>query len=525
MFSLEAWASLPPVVALFLIIRLFPYWHLRQRGCDPYFFLLFADPLRPENPRENPECAAYAILLKAESMRTLRRGMRQENAPSGMAATSPTLLPGLPFLLSWLPWTWLRQTYWLINHLLDALCMTALFLLVRSELGNWLGYLVALLYALSPALNSEFCRLTSRSLAMPFFLLVLGNTFSWLQSDHRLAFWISVASCLVLFRTHHLTVRVLLFVMPFLGMTLQDMRWPLPMLLACLLVAFVDRRLFLTVLGYPWSQAPLREGHLLSLNGSCFTAQTRATSLLSGMTSLRMLFRRHYRQAKVVFLMNPAALAVVIFFTDRPPHYDLVHLMIYWVMGVYLLVGFSLLFPVMRRMGIRLNVVQYAEWPSLFVTVLYLVKGGTSVQHWLLLALFPLLHVLNYAVRLFWLRQAGPAWCGMETPALLSLMERITRLERARILCFPAILTGLTAYRTGKAVLWPSQFPGIPGDESLGAVLALPVTAMAHTSRVTHLLLDQTYLTLVELGLPESGVQAREGHFLLYAFQPEPIAN
>ncbi|MBF0136839.1 MAG: hypothetical protein H7833_20125 [Magnetococcus sp. DMHC-1] len=528
MFSLDAWTSLVPVMVIFLAVRVLPYWSLRHRGCDPYFFLLFADPLRPETPQDNPECATYAILLKAEALRRQRQRRRPggsatdvpgyEKDTPGERLDTPALLTGLPFLLSLLPRTWVRHSYWMINHLLDLVCMSALFLLVTSELGGGLGHLVALLYAFSPALNSEFCRLTPRALAMPVFLFLLGNTFHWLQSESWFSFWVSVVLGTLLFYVHHLTLRVILFVMPFLAMTLHDIRWLMPILVVCLVMVVLDRRLFLAVLNFSWLAAFFRGGNSRVLYESLHLFLARWSTSRREMGSLRMMFRRYYRQAKVLFLMNPSALAVAIYFTDRPPHYSLVHFMIYWVLGIYLLAGLSLLFPAVRRWGIRLDIVQYAEWPSLFVTVLYLVMGKAEMKYWLILAVFPLLHLLNYGVRFHWLWLAGTRWCGMETPDLHLLLQRIAALDQARVLCFPTMLAGLTAYRTGKGVFWPAGsqnshglgLPGFPGYR--------PTMDLIRTAQVTHLLLDQTFHTLGELGLAEEGVLARSGHFLLYAF-------
>lgn len=487
---------LVPLLLAFLAARLVPIWPTRHRGCDAYFFLQCAAAFRRD--RRLPILLPPVYLLEPE----------EQWYP-----------PGFAMFLALLPERWLMRGYWLLNHLLDAAVLLTLATVVGTQAGWGWGWAAALAYATSAFVVLEYSNLSSRPLGS---LLLYGSLIAAFAGTQGSPAALALAVLLVaaLLYTHKLSVQLLWFLAPFLGLTLGEPLWLLPLFAGYLLALVVGRGEFIKILlahadiiAFWYRNWPLLGAHAIHDSPVYGGGPSKTGNFHRGSRWRGGLL--HLRRMVQYNLWSPLALAAPV-----AADLDATGRFLYaWMIGTYLWAGLTLLVPWLRCLGEGTKYIKFALPPSLVLVFAVMLPQAPG---WVvaLAALLGLLHLALYA--LVWRNDLARRWnaTAVLDGGLEPVLARIAADPSARLMCLPSQIADIVAYRTGRPVLWGTHGYGFRWAGDYFPVLRRPIEELVRRHRLTHLLLDCEYARPESLGLPAEAGE-RLGPYLLYRF-PAP---
>lgn len=489
---------------IFFALRIYPIWPRRFQGCD-----------------------AYNILLNAECLRQRKRLPIRVPPLFMLEEQDQWYPPGFLILCSLIPPKWLQRRYWLLNHVVD-LGSAVLIYAGALWLGAGLGAAVAatIVYALSAGLVREFSSLNVRPFGLLLFNALMLSGFA---ASHDPA-WLPAAALLsiMLFFSHKLSMQQLWFSMPVLSLVTGEWVW-----MAILAMGYGGAFLL-----WPRGAWRILRGHWAIIrfwhrNWRCLGAHQVRQSPLYGDGRMRTGYyadespRAYANFAKNVLHQNyfivPVALAA--FTGDLTGHPAGVFLLA-WIVSVY---AWGILIHCIRGLrgiGLGLQYFKYALAPSLMATAIVL----HAPANWLVLGAVLGAVILTLRQYLLVARdmhtEAAGGSVASESSDLDRLLDRLRKDEGARIMALPVHLCDLIAYRTRRPVYWGTHSDVFDSRlEAFFPVLQRPLGEYAKDGELTHLILDQHYVTAKELHLRNVDHIFSQGRFRLYRLHAQSGRN
>ena len=470
----------------FLAIRLYPLWPYRNRGCDAYYFMMCAEALRGK--------WRLPIRLPLRYVAELR----EQWYP-----------PGFPVLLALLPPRWLKANHWMLNHILDSVVAVMMFILIRPVAGDLPAAGTVALYALQPAIIQEFVSLTSRPLGMILQLAVLIAGFLATSQGSWLAGAAAVLAMVLLIYSHKLSLQLLWFLLPFLTLVTGHWAWVGVLIIAYAVAALMAPSFFIKIqrahldITEFWSRNwrllgahPVRQSPIYG-DGKTHTEYYNSTGMGSPFRFFYQVFRMN---VFVIFL--PFAFGV--------PG-NLVRFCAWWTLGIYLWVLATYAVPKLRCLGLAQQYVKFAYVPVFACVACYLSTEGTFWA-WLLCAACTAIVVRSYLLASRSMRHGALP----PSDQLSDLTAKIDQLQNARLMVFPYHLYDQVAYLTGAQVLWGTHGYGFRRVESFFPVLTESLATILARFRVSHLVVDTSFVEPEELQITRAQASEEIGRFLVF---------
>jgi hypothetical protein len=478
---------------VYFILRLYPLWPRRFQGCDAYNILLCAEMLRRQRrlPIRLPD-----VFLLEES---------EQWYP-----------PGFLILCALIPETWLKKNYWLVNHLIDLVHVTILFVAASAMGRPWLGACVVVLYAILPSLIMEYANLNTRPLGVLLLsAFLLSAHLGW--SD---PVWIAVGAIfgVALMYSHKLSSQQLWFTLPVLAMATGLWVWLLWLpgiyLLSFLIWPHGFRRILhghRAIVSF-WNRYwPLLGAHMVRQSPVYGDGKTRTDYYaVDGWAGL-------VRFAKDTLHQNYFVVPVLVAAMVSLPSKSLGVFLLAWIGSVYVWAFLIQVVRPLRGIGLAGQYIKFAHMPAF----LYLIAFGPSSPLWLwaVVLLSGILTVRQYSLVSRNLRTVLTAQSGRISRELEAVLDRLRREKGARVMCLPIHLCDLVAYLSRVPIYWGTHSHCF--DEKLAEffpVLRRRIEEYAKEDHLTHLLLDTQYVSPEEFSLAEKTMVERQGNYSLYQF-------
>lgn len=471
----------------FFAIRLYPLWPHRNRGCDAYYFMMCAEALR----RNRRLPIRLPLRYVAE--------LREQWYP-----------PGFPILLSLLPPHWLKANHWILNHILDSVVAVMMFMLIRPVAGDLVAAAAVAFYALQPAIIQEFVSLTSRPLGMILQLVVLIAGLLATSQGSWLAGVTAVVAMVFLIYSHKLSLQLLWFLLPFLALVTGYWAWVGILIVGYAVAALIAPRFFIKTqrshldITEFWSRNwrllgahPVRQSPIYG-DGETHAEYYSPTGMGS---PLRFVYQ--------VFRMNVFVLFVPLAFATRGS--DLLQFCAWWTLGIYFWVLATYAVPNLRCLGLAQQYVKFAYIP-VFACVAFFVSAHGTVWTWLLCAGCTIITVRSYLLTVKSMRTAAPD----RSDRVGDLASKLSQLQNARLMVFPYHLYDQIVYLTGAQVLWGTHGYGFKRVESFFPVLREPLETILARFRVSHLVVDSSFVEPEELHIARAQASVQIDRFLIF---------
>lgn len=461
-------------LAIFLAIRLVPLWPARHRGTDAFYYMLCVEAFRQQ--RKVPFTLPGLFLLEED----------EQWYP-----------PVFTVFLSCLPSSCLRKGYWTINHALDSLLALAVFEYCWHVAGPVAAWGMVLLYASSPHLNAEYQGLVSRPLASVLFAALLASAYLG-QTVHPAWFALAVLFGAVLVYTHKLTMQLLWFFLPVLGILRAELAWPLLLLASYGLAALARPSLFIKVMrahaeiiGFWHRNWPWLGAHALQQSPIYGSPEQGGPRFHQGRgLALAVL------HSKRMLLDNPWVLCLVPAMGAQLSPREV--FLLQCLAAIYAWATLTLAVPWLRCVGDGTKYIKYAMPITLCVLAPALARNSWAA--WALAVPIALWHARHWYLGLkSRLHRQSPV--GVFAPEIAPVLERIKETADARLLCLPTSLADAVAYKTHRPVLWGGHNYGLSRLQGFFPVVTRPLESIIEEYRLTHLLLDTGYATLESLRL------------------------
>jgi hypothetical protein len=490
--EVASFISVPLLAVLFFVSRLWPIWRQRNQGCDAYYFLMCAEAFH--NNRRIPIVLPGLYLLEPD----------EQWYP-----------PLFPVFIGLLPQHWLKEKFWLLDHLADFVVMLGLFFWTSYSAGLAWAWAVGAIYAFEPNLVSEYRSLTSRPLSVILFLALmmagkLGADNGWQ--------WTILASLIgmLIFYSHKLTMQLLCFLLPFLAWTAAESRWIFVLGGAYLMAIIFGRGMFVKVLrahwdivqfwfrNWPWLGAhQVRHSPVYGTGNPGGFHEGRGVKLL-------------VLHAKRLFIANPWVLPAGMTALLLPHLKSTEVFFLLAVTGIYIWAVATLLIPWLRCLGEGTKYTKYAEPLALLLCASVISHTGNV---WLsLMGLVCLcVQVWHYA-RITMTMRLTPSAASVMSRDLLPIIELLMRDPDARVMCLPLHLSDLIAYHSQRPVLWGTHGYGFRNVEPIFPVFRQPIERMIDQYKIKYLLLDMQFADPKEVGFDEGReVLLQKGRYAVFS--------
>jgi hypothetical protein len=475
----------------FFLFRLYAIWPKRYQGCDAYNILLCAEMLRRQ--RRLPIRLPEVFILEE----------KEQWYP-----------PGFLILCALIPEAWLKKNYWLINHLIDLVHVSILFVAAAALDHPWLGAFAVVLYAMLPSLVLEYSNLNTRPLGVLLLsAFLLSGYLGW---NHPA--WIAAAAIhgVALLYSHKLSSQQLWFTLPFLAIATGKWVWLLWLPGIYFLSFLIWPHGFRRILQGHWAVVsfwhrywPLLGAHMVRQSPVYGNGKTRTDYYaVDGWPGL-------IRFAKETLHQNYFVVPVIIVAMVQPASSALGIFLLAWIGSVYVWAFMIYAIRTLRSIGLGGQYIKFAHMPIF----LYLIAFGPNFPawNWAVVLLSVILNVRQYYLVSRNLRNILADQSGRISTELEAILDRLRGEKGARVMCLPVHLCDLVAYLSRVPTYWGTHSHCF--DEKLGdffPVLRRRVEDYAYDDNLTHLLLDVEYVSPKELGLDEEDYLEWKGQYLLF---------
>jgi len=462
---------------VFFLFRIFPVWKNRDRGCDAFYFLLCAETFNKE--RKVPITLPYLYLLEY---------------PEQWYPPLFSVFTGM------LPQDWLKKRFWLLNHLLDAVVMLLLFVLTFFLAGLPCACAAGLIYALNPAQTFEFSTMTSRSLALLFFIFFMFFGELALLSS----LWYAVPAVLlvaILIYTHKLTIQLLWFLCAFLSLMEWNLLWILLLAAGYLLAVAVYPSMFWKILKAHFDITSFWYKNWMYLNvnqveESPIYGTPKEVGKRNGFFKGNFIAMWLFLGRKV-FTSNPWILTSLMAFTVWGSLGRLEDFLLFAVLGIYAWGGLTLAVPALRCLGEGTKYVKYAKPFSLLLTALLFMEHA-SVFLVGIIILCALTELVYYAAVCRFLSKSTVDTLDSETVKVIEILKAD---ENARTLCLPLHLADMLAYYSRRPVLWGTHVYTFRDVQPFFPRILEPLDFFVKKYHLTYILLKKEYVMPEKLRL------------------------
>lgn len=490
---------------LHLLIRIAPIWRDRRRGCDAYYFLLTAEEFRKR--KRLPITLPLYYLLEPQEM---------------------AYPPGLSIILGLLPDEWLKRYYWALSPVIDIVPLGLLGVWVGSSYGIAWAWPACLAYSANSSLLLEFSSLTSRTLG-----LALGSAFllfAFSASQHSIAaLALAIMIGVLLLYTHKMSIQLLWFLSPFLAITSGNPIWLVPLPAAYLIALAIAPRLFVLILRAHWDIVSFWNRNWALLGAHVIRRSPIYGSGEGSVVQDVGYYRQHdlswiWSRIRKILDYNCFVLFLPFVAIKWADLTALERFAFVWVVGTYLWGVATYLIPPLRCLGEGNKYFKYAIVPSLVMTVAVL-NGNENALAWVLAGGCAIWTAYAYIRGVRAVRGAATANTGRLTPSLTRIFDRLKAVDGARIMCLPLHLCDLAAYHTRRPVLWGTHGLGFKEAEPLFPVMLRPIDDFVRNYQLTHLVLDEDYVSSEELRLHGVRRIVREANYSLWAFGDAAVSS
>jgi hypothetical protein len=475
---------------VFVVLRIYPLWPNRERGCDAYYFLTCARALRQH----------WRLPIRLP--------------PKYLAELQEQWYPPLfPALLSLLPPMWLHRRHWAINHLFDLAIATGSFVLIRPYGGDSGGLAMMLIYAIQPALVQEFSALTSRPLGMLIQFAAIVAGYVCVANGSWAAGALAVGAVALLVYAHKLSLQLLWFLLPFFAIVTGDWKWGAILVAGYVLAGGLWPSFFLKIqrahldIVRFWDQNwsllgahPVRQSPLYG-DGRTNTAYYDSAAIRSTPAFLRTVL-----QINIFAVFLPLGLIVPL---KNAPFADFLW---WWAVGIYLWVGVTHFVPQLRCLGLAQQYVKFSYVPVFAFTAIY-IHEASEPWVWLIAIACAVVLFRGYVLTVLSLRAESTI---PHSDRLSELLQFIETQAAPRIMVFPYHLADELAYRSKAQVLWGTHGYGFKQVEPFFPVLRDPLATVVDAFTITHVILDANFVTPEELSLGAVHSGVRIGRFMVF---------
>ncbi len=481
--------------ALHLVLRLSPIWNMRDRGCDAFYFLQAAEAFRAR--RRLPIVLPPYYLLEPQ-----RQGYP----------------PVTAMLLGMIPDRWVKRYHWTFNAVIEIVSLVILVGWVGSQYGIAWATVAGVTYSANASLTNEFSALTSRSLALAITNIFLVVAYLGVQGNTT-ALILGIVCATILLYTHKLSAQLLWFVTPVFAIVFQEPRWLIYIPAAYAIAYTVAPSVFADILQAHWDIVAF-----WSRNWPRLGAHPIRQSQIYGNSTggAGDYYRRHdlrWLLTRIGKILDYNAFIILVPFMAAvwTELSTLEQFALGATVGTYLWGIATYVLKPLRSFGEGNKYFKYALVPSLV-----LMAAAPLRLNGLLFGIIEAFCTLwtAWAYIRVWqsMHSKKPSVIGQLTPALSVILDRISTIDGARILCLPFHLSELTAYRTRRQVLWGTHSLGLKDAEPMVPVFQKPIEHFVSVYGLTHMIVDETYVTLPELKLRQGREVMREGNYLLWGF-------
>ena len=483
--------------ALSFAIRVALIWRHRHRGCDAYYYLLSSEVFREKRriPIVLPE--VYAL------------EEREQWYP-----------PGFSVFLSLLPRRLLERYYWIISPTIDSFIAAVLAVMVAVMSGyNYMGFAAGLFYSLNSASMVDCTSLNSRPLGALLFtatmLCIMGTVLGtyWL-----LAFVVIFGFMLLM--THKLSSQLLYFLMPFMALVMWE--WKYAMVLAVIIAAsYMLSKGFLSkvwrgqydIMSF-WRRYWKELGAHQIYGSSMYPSPVnhdRGRVHVKGLRGLARSVSYLGMNAFILVVLWPAA-----HYRDLS-EFDM--LMLWWVVGTYLLAVLTQMVPAFRFAGEGYRYLKLAAFPVCYLAAIPFLYGylWQPTVIYFLLVLAALLVSLFLIWKLFGFMSSSTATTipFMDT-GLGDMIERLKASGVSRILCVPESVADAVGYYCRKPVLRGTHNVPFQRVIPFFPTHKLPLDYLIKGYGVSHVVLMTSYVDAGVLGLNAEDRVMAVGEYELY---------
>ncbi len=470
------------LVGLAIYLRVRVFIGTRPGGVDTWYYLASAAAIRDQKrlPISLPQ---YLLHDRTESYPAV--------FPLFLAALSPT---------------WLRQYFWLLSPITDAVHLLLLYLLSFRLTDSVLAAATAgLIYAVTPQLISETRNLNGRafaSLLQTLAMLTLLRSVIPSNGPSRLEgfgatglFAVAVLLIAVLYNTHTSTTIALLVSTATLSVVFREPRFVLAAALGLPLAILISGGYYLRVIqnhlhaAFFW----LRNVHLTRahqvddspLFGRTRTDRSAARGLYeSGLRSRLGLGVRLLGE-------NPFILAMLV--TPVPVSAWGGHIY-WWAVAILIWSVLTTFGGPLRILGPGFHYMKASVFPSAYalaVTVNVQEGAFSLLGATLLVSLLASFAALAYFYRVMARRQTEHT--SQTPPDLANAAEYLRGLQGRNVLVLPTMYADFVAFAADKAVVWGGHSGDLTRFEEFAPVIRRPLEYFFERYEVDYLLLDLAY--------------------------------
>jgi hypothetical protein len=477
------------LVGLALYLRLRVFVGTRPGGVDTWYYLASAEAMRAQKrlPIRLPQ---YLLHDQTESYPFV-----------------------FPLVLALLPAAWLRQYFWLVSPLIDALQLLLLYLLSFRLTDSVLAAATAgLIYAVTPQLISETRNLNGRafaSLLQTVTMLVLlrsvipsdGPSARLIGSGGTALWVVAVVLIAILYNTHTSTTIAFLVSAATLSVVFGEPRYLLAGLVGLPVAVVISGGYYLRVLGNH-----LHAARFWLRNVRYTRAHQVDDSPIYGLRDGQRRGQGLYRSGVAALAMrvlgeNPFILAMLV--TPPPPNIWAAH-MYWWAAAILVWSLLTTFGGPLRILGPGFHYMKASVFPTAYalaVTV-NITEGALSVVGLaVILSIILSFAALAYFYRVMARRETEHT--AQTPPDLAEAAAYLRRLPGQRVLVLPAMYADFVAYEARKAVLWGGHSGDLRKFEEFSPVLRQPLDYFFHRYQLDYLVLDYAYATPSRLRIEE----------------------
>jgi hypothetical protein len=478
------------LIGLGLFLRLRIFIGTRPGGVDTWYYLASAQAIRQQKrlPIRLPQ---YLLHDETESYPAV-----------------------FPLFLAVLPEAWLRQYFWLISPIIDAVQLLLLYLLAFRLTDSVLAAATAgLIYAVTPQLISETRNLNGRafaSLLQTITMLVLFRSVipaqgpsADLTESGQYALWaIGVLLVGILYNTHTSTTIAFLVSVATMSVVLGERSLLLAGLAGLPVAIVISGGYYLRVI-----RNHLYAAQFWMRNVGYTRAHQIDDSPLFRKTSVRViaqagLYRSPLQLGLRVLGENPFILAMLV--TPVPDNVWAVH-MYWWAVAILVWSVLTTFGGPLRILGPGFHYMKTSVFPTAYalsVTV-NIQEGAVSIVGLtLMISVIASFAAIAYFYRVMSRRQTEHT--AQTPPDLAEAAQYLSQLPGERVLVLPSMYADFVAFNAHKAVVWGGHSGNLTKFEEFYPVLRKPLEYFVETYAVDYLILDQAYVEPERLGLDSS---------------------
>jgi len=445
--------------------------------------------------------------------------------------------PGLRVLLSFIPTSFLHRIQWLVAPIIDSVHNILLFVLAVAITGNIGAGLVAqAAYMLAPLVVMENSSLSTRPLASLLFTATMAANLAFHSSNVWAWIILSIPAAALLFLTHRMALQALFVTSIALSIILFNPYYVLVFVGGWTLALLVSRGAYWHVFrGHMamlwWWRANIHNRYAHQIRGvpkaseQSGDAVFKIYQIVRRLPLLAVLAANPFISFAIVvtcsLAFNMGLIKTVIFETE-------LNFLLIWALSLFV-VGIAIRqLHAIEWLGEGERYGEYGAFPTAIITGV-LITETTDELKWVGLGVFFVVALgagLIPSVALQRRVIVGDSSRSL-TPDLQTIMDALNnRQTEARLMTIPLSLADFALYFSSAKVLsTDSSFGHLQHYSDFFPVLRVPINVIFRRFDINLLLINESYVSLDELGLGSAPIEKRSGPFCLVNVDQQQVKN